>query len=53
MCNSRATKISTMDVSLFAASRAFGCLSAGGAVTLDLSAQFMVLIFVARLLHIA
>jgi uncharacterized protein (TIGR00369 family) len=30
-----------MDVSLFAASRAFGCLSAGGAVTLDLSAQFI------------
>jgi uncharacterized protein (TIGR00369 family) len=30
-----------MDVSLFAAGRAFGCLSAGGAVTLDLSAQFI------------
>ena len=30
-----------MDVSLFAASRAFGSLSAGGAVTLDLSAQFI------------
>jgi uncharacterized protein (TIGR00369 family) len=30
-----------MDVSLFAASRAFGVLSAGGAVTLDLSAQFI------------
>ena len=30
-----------MDVSLFAASRAFGCLQAGGAVTLDLSAQFI------------
>ena len=30
-----------MDVALFAASRAFGVLSAGGAVTLDLSAQFI------------
>lgn len=30
-----------MDVALFAASRAFGCLQAGGAVTLDLSAQFI------------
>ena len=30
-----------MDVALFAAGRAFGCLSAGGAVTLDLSAQFI------------
>jgi uncharacterized protein (TIGR00369 family) len=30
-----------MDVALFAASRAFGCLSAGGAVTVDLSAQFI------------
>ncbi len=30
-----------MDVSLFAASRAFGVLSAGGAVTVDLSAQFI------------
>ncbi|WP_375396969.1 PaaI family thioesterase [uncultured Sphingomonas sp.] len=30
-----------MDVALFAASRAFGALSAGGAVTLDLSAQFI------------
>lgn len=30
-----------MDVALFAASRAFGCLEAGGAVTLDLSAQFI------------
>ena len=30
-----------MDVALFAASRGFGCLSAGGAVTLDLSAQFI------------
>jgi uncharacterized protein (TIGR00369 family) len=30
-----------MDVSLFAAGRAFGSLSAGGAVTLDLSAQFI------------
>jgi uncharacterized protein (TIGR00369 family) len=30
-----------MDVSLFAAGRAFGCLQAGGAVTLDLSAQFI------------
>ena len=30
-----------MDVALFAASRGFGVLSAGGAVTLDLSAQFI------------
>jgi len=30
-----------MDVALFAASRGFGSLSAGGAVTLDLSAQFI------------
>ena len=30
-----------MDVALFAASRAFGSLHAGGAVTLDLSAQFI------------
>ena len=30
-----------MDVALFAAARAFGVLSAGGAVTLDLSAQFI------------
>jgi uncharacterized protein (TIGR00369 family) len=30
-----------MDVALFAASRGFGCLAAGGAVTLDLSAQFI------------
>ena len=30
-----------MDVALFAASRAFGVLSASGAVTLDLSAQFI------------
>ncbi|WP_445191938.1 PaaI family thioesterase [Sphingomonas sp. Tas61C01] len=30
-----------MDVALFAAARAFGCLSAGGAVTVDLSAQFI------------
>ena len=30
-----------MDVALFAASRGFGSLSAGGAVTLDLSAQFV------------
>ena len=30
-----------MDVALFAASRAFGVLSAGGAVTVDLSAQFI------------
>ena len=30
-----------MDVALFAASRAFGVLGAGGAVTLDLSAQFI------------
>jgi uncharacterized protein (TIGR00369 family) len=30
-----------MDVALFAASRAFGLLSAGRAVTLDLSAQFI------------
>lgn len=30
-----------MDVSLFAASRAFGVLSAGGAVTVDLSVQFI------------
>jgi uncharacterized protein (TIGR00369 family) len=30
-----------MDVALFAASRGFGALSAGGAVTLDLSAQFI------------
>ena len=30
-----------MDVALFAASRGFGCLQAGGAVTLDLSAQFI------------
>ena len=30
-----------MDVALFAASRGFGVLDAGGAVTLDLSAQFI------------
>ena len=30
-----------MDVALFAAARGFGVLSAGGAVTLDLSAQFI------------
>ncbi|USU05396.1 PaaI family thioesterase [Sphingomonadaceae bacterium OTU29LAMAA1] len=30
-----------MDVALFAASRGFGVLGAGGAVTLDLSAQFI------------
>ena len=30
-----------MDVALFAASRGFGVLAAGGAVTLDLSAQFI------------
>jgi acyl-coenzyme A thioesterase PaaI-like protein len=30
-----------MDVALFAASRAFGVLGAGGAVTIDLSAQFI------------
>jgi acyl-coenzyme A thioesterase PaaI-like protein len=30
-----------MDVALFAAARSFGVLSAGGAVTLDLSAQFI------------
>ncbi|WP_294046940.1 PaaI family thioesterase [Sphingomonas sp.] len=30
-----------MDVALFAAARAFGVLQAGGAVTLDLSAQFI------------
>ena len=30
-----------MDVALFAASRAFGSLAAGGAVTLDLSTQFI------------
>jgi len=30
-----------MDGSLFAASRASGCIQAGGAVTLDLSAQFI------------
>ena len=30
-----------MDVALFAAARGFGCLGAGGAVTLDLSAQFI------------
>ena len=30
-----------MDVALFAASRGFGLLDAGGAVTLDLSAQFI------------
>ena len=30
-----------MDVSLFAASRAFGVIGAGGAVTVDLSAQFI------------
>ncbi len=30
-----------MDVALFAASRGFGCIGAGGAVTLDLSAQFI------------
>ncbi|WP_425230711.1 PaaI family thioesterase [Sphingomonas sp.] len=30
-----------MDVALFAASRGFGSLGAGGAVTLDLSAQFI------------
>jgi len=30
-----------MDVALFAAGRGFGVLSAGGAVTLDLSAQFI------------
>lgn len=30
-----------MDVALFAASRGFGSLNAGGAVTLDLSAQFI------------
>ncbi|CAN5420533.1 PaaI family thioesterase [soil metagenome] len=30
-----------MDVALFAASRGFGVLSAGGAVTVDLSAQFI------------
>lgn len=30
-----------MDVALFAAARGFGSLSAGGAVTLDLSAQFI------------
>lgn len=30
-----------MDVALFAAARSFGVISAGGAVTLDLSAQFI------------
>lgn len=30
-----------MDVALFAAARSFGVLAAGGAVTLDLSAQFI------------
>jgi acyl-coenzyme A thioesterase PaaI-like protein len=30
-----------MDVGLFAASRGFGVLGAGGAVTVDLSAQFI------------
>ncbi|MBN8810569.1 MULTISPECIES: PaaI family thioesterase [Sphingomonas] len=30
-----------MDVALFAAARSFGMISAGGAVTLDLSAQFI------------